>query len=154
MEYLVIALIILAQLSHKKYRFSALSLLLLINPFLYAISVPSFSMILSDLDSCTLYQKDILLYGLVFMAFRELSIDFYDVIVILLAYSAVHFRYLGMGDLLLITIGAVFTNPYSLWLATFISSITATLYALATKKRRIPFGPFIIAGQIWVWLTL
>ena len=154
MEYLVIALIILAQLSHKKYRFSALSLLLLINPFLYAISVPSFSMILSDLDSYTLYQKDIILYSLVVLAFRELSIDIIDVMVILLAYCAVHFRYLGMGDLLLIAIGAVFSDVYSLWLATFISTLSATIYALATKKRRIPFGPFIIAGQIWVWLML
>ena len=154
MEYLVIVLVILAQLSHKEYRFSLVVLILLINPFLYAISVPSLSMVKSDFDSYTLYQRDIIIYGLVVLAFRTLSIDVIDVLVVLMVFIAVRFHYMGMGDLLLIAIGALCSDVFSLWLAILISSISATIYALVTKKRRLPFGPFIILGHLWVWFLL
>ena len=154
MEHLVVVLIILAQLSHKEYRFSAIPLLLLINPFLYAMSVPALAMVKSDFASYTIYQRDIIIYGITVLAFRSLAIDIIDGLIISIAFIAVRLKYMGMGDLLLIAIGAFCTDVYGLWLATLVSSITASVYALVTKKHRLPFGPFIIGGHLWVWLLL
>ncbi len=154
METLVIALIILAQLSHKEYRFKLVPLLLLLDPFLYALATPCLAMAKSDFASYTLNLRDIVIYALVILAFKPLSFDFADIIVVLIAFIAVCFRYMGMGDLLLISIGALFSDVYGLWLAILISSIFATFYGLVTRRRKIPFGPFIIVGHLWIWLLL
>ena len=117
-----------------------------------------YMMIESDLSQEALYLDDLLLYLFLSLLFFPIRFEAANILILMCFVLITISGYMGEGDLILLMIFSIFLDQKRLTLVLMSASFFALVYVIITKKRRLPFAPFLLLGfylvQSRIWNIL
>ena len=151
----IITTLILAYKHLKAQRFAIFVIfaVVLIDPFLCAITYLFLSIIKTDLEDMTINSIDIIYLSIILFSYRGFLFDLSDILIAFSLFYALYHKLIGDGDVYILIICSLSMSLYDLIRLLTIASSSAMIYLTIKKRTIVPFGPFIMLGLLYVLLS-